>query len=109
MLKYITAFLAFSTALFIMGIATARSLTPPEEPKNDSYYICYEKRFPNKVVRSLAPNYRSFKYIGCIISHVPCHLYCGDKFHARPARLKQFQWMSTYPDALNSFYRCAYS
>lgn len=93
----------------IMNAVAARALTPPEEPRDDSYYICYEKRFPNTVTHALLPNYTTYKYIGCTISRLPCQLYCGDKFHARPEHLRQFQWMDTYPKALNSFYRCAYS
>jgi hypothetical protein len=86
----------------------ALPLTPPMEPKADSFYICYEKRCPNNVTNTAFYNYTRFKYIGCIISKLPCHLYCGDKFHAGKP-LRQFQWVNTYPAALNSFYRCAYS
>src|SRR5437879_323506 len=101
--------LTIYTLFFTMGTAVAGSLTPPEEPKNDSFYICYEQRLPNDIAYDVFAKFTGFKYIGCIISRLPCHLYCGDKFHAQPANLKQFQWVNTYPKALNSFYRCAYS
>lgn len=121
--------LFFALNVLMLSHANARSLTPPNEPKDDSFYICYEKRFANNVMpqvpsvrkncvgaclingisHTIFPTYVTYKYIGCIISRLPCHLYTGDKFHARPEHLKQFQWMDTYPKALNSFYRCAYS
>ena len=127
MRHFILLCLALNTVA--LSTAGARSLTPPNEPKDDSFYICYEKRCPNKVMpqvpsvpkncfgacivnavtHTILPTYVSYKYIGCIISRLPCHLYTGDKFHARPEHLRQFQWMDTYPKALNSFYRCAYS
>ncbi|WP_133129476.1 hypothetical protein [Legionella yabuuchiae] len=84
-------------------------LTPRDEPKADSFYICYEKRCPNNVTMTPVVKYTRYKYIGCVISRLPCHLYHGDKFNPNHGPLKQFQWVNNYPDALNSFYRCAYS
>ncbi|AHE66490.1 hypothetical protein [Legionella oakridgensis] len=101
--KILTIMILFS------GSTYALPLTPPEEPKADSFYICYEKRCPNNVIEGPIKRYTKYKYIGCIISRLPCHLHCGDKFNARATPLKQFQWVNNYPDALNSFYRCAYS
>ena len=89
--------------------AIALPLTPEDEPKADSFYVCYESRWYNNVEEGLIKLIH-YKYLGCIISKVPCHLYCGDKFTAGPSKpLKQFQWFNNYPDALNSFYRCAYN
>ena len=103
----------FKTILFacvlLSGIVQADHLTPTDEPKADSFYICYEKQCPNDVTRGPLTNYVRCKYIGCMISRLPCHMHCGDKFNPRPYPLKQFQWVDNYPDALNSFYRCAYN
>lgn len=98
-----------SICFFTFNNAYSRSLTPPIEPKADSFYVCYEKRCPNNVVDTPGTRYTRLKYIGCIISELPCHLYCGDKFNPQTTPLKQFQWVNNYPDALNSFYRCAYN
>ena len=87
----------------------ALPLTPVDEPKADSFYICYEKRCPNDVETTLFTRYIRYKYIGCIISRLPCHLCSDDKFNSSPKPLHQFQWVNNYPDALNSFYRCAYN
>ena len=98
------------SALFLMSnYAQSGPLTPVEEPKADSFYICYEKRCPNNVTRGLLTDFTRYKYVGCVISKLPCHLYCGDKFKAKSKPLRQFQWVNNYPAALNSFYRCAYS
>lgn len=127
--NYRLMFFVLNALLLTSNISIGRSLTPPAEPKDDSFYICYEKRFPNNVYtqgptprsnsrrpcatfssgKAIFPDYVTYKYIGCIISRLPCHLYTSDKFHAHALPLKQFQWMNTYPKALNSFYRCAYS
>lgn len=89
---------------------SALPLSPRDEPKADSFYICYEKRCPNNVERTPTYKYTRFKYIGCVISRLPCHLYCCDSSKDRAVKpLRQFQWVNNYPDALNSFYRCAYS
>lgn len=125
---YLSKLMLLSMIYYSSGGFAMRSLTPPAEPKDDSFYICYEKRFLNNVTtqepipctrgtgacarrntHTILPMFKSYKYIGCIISRLPCQMYTGDKFHARPAHLRQFQWMDTYPKALNSFYRCAYS
>ncbi len=91
------------------NFAQSGPLSPVDEPKADSFYICYEKRCPNDVTAGLLTKFTRYKYIGCIISKTPCHLYCGDKFKAQHTPLHQFQWVNTYPGALNAFYRCAYS
>lgn len=103
--------------LLLVQTLQANSLTPPLEPKDDSFYICYEKRCRNNVMVSSPPifiipafKYTKYKYIGCIISRIPCELIEGDKFVAEhPWRYIQFSWANNYPQALNAFYRCAYS
>jgi hypothetical protein len=88
----------------------ALPLSPVDEPKADSFYICYEKRCKNDTSVTPALRYTRYKYIGCVISRVACHLYCCDNSKERAQKpLKQFQWVNNYPDALNSFYRCAYN
>lgn len=108
MRKFITSYVSIGI-ICLANYAQALPLTPPDEPKADSFYICYEKRCPNNIIDSYV-RYTRYKYVGCIISKVPCHLYCGDKFASGPPTpMKQFQWVNNYPDALNSFYRCAYN
>ena len=103
-------FILISAIILMSDYLHALPLTPVEEPKADSFYICYEKRCPNNISQGVFMNYTKYKYVGCIISKTPCHLYCGDKGTAAPnTPLLQFQWVNTYPAALNSFYRCAYS
>lgn len=105
----IISLILLSTALQAQS-GPARSLTPPNEPKADSFYICYEKRFTNTITQSVFTEFTDFKYIGCIISRLPCHLYCSEKMqNCAQTKLFQFQWVNTYHKALNSFYRCAYS
>jgi hypothetical protein len=108
--KYIQIFIILFIAALMMNNVSALPLSPVEEPKADSFYICYESRCPNDVHEGLLVKYIRYKYLGCLISKVPCHLYCGDKFTPGPAKpMLQFQWVNNYPDALNSFYRCAYN
>jgi hypothetical protein len=71
--------------------AAANRITPANEPKADSFYICYEKRCPNNPIGAPTTFYTHYKYSGCIISELPCHLYCNDKFNNQPLPLKQFQ------------------
>lgn len=92
-----------------INICLANELTPADEPKDDSFYVCYEKRCLNTVSSTPLLRYKSYKYIGCVISRLPCDMYCVDKSCHPPKRLKQFYWYNNYYDALNSFYRCAYS
>lgn len=107
-MRHFSQYLMF--CLFLAAQAAhALPLSPIDEPRADSFYICYEKRCPNDVSDAPVYRYVRYKYIGCIISKTPCHLYCGDKFHANPGPLKQFQWTNNYRDALDSFYRCAYN
>lgn len=112
---YIKKILLSVTVFWLSGSLNANRLTPPDEPKDDSFYICYEKRCPNTVTASppvlMIPgtSYTQLKYVGCMISQIPCEAICDDKFKAHPIKLKQFSWANNYPQALNAFYRCAYS
>lgn len=93
----------------------ANRLTPPNEPRDDSFFICYQKRCP--ITISVSPpvlmipgsHFTKYKYVGCIISRTPCDAICEKKRKGPPIKYKQFSWASNYPQALNAFYRCAYS
>lgn len=92
-----------------MGYAHAASLTPPHEPRNNSFYVCYERCHIQHSVRTLIATYRKFEYTGCTISRQPCRAICFKKSGCPPHPLKQFGWFNNYPQTLNAFYRCAYS
>jgi len=109
MRAYLKPMMIFTAVFLMTDYVQALPLMPVEEPKADSFYICYEKRCSNNVTEGLIAKYTRYKYVGCVISKVPCHLYCGDKFKAQSTPLLQFQWVNNYPAALNSFYRCAYN
>lgn len=99
-----------SMVLFsLSSIAIAAPLTPPQEPKEDSFYVCYKERHVNYSIRAPLNTYRKFKYTGCSISRIPCDATCVKKVNCPPVKLKLFDWFNTYPQALNAFYRCAYS
>ena len=123
-----------SLALFTTAsYATMIPLTPPHEPKDDSFYVCYLKCRINYTVRAPMLAYKKFKYLGCMISKVPCDTLCVKNSSCHPAKLskmsrkpcsshcvtqvllcppvklKSFGWFNNYPQALNAFYRCAYS
>lgn len=89
--------------------ATTKKLTPPHEPKTDSFYVCYKDCAVKMSSKSFFLIYRKHKYLGCIISRAPCHKHCEKKAHCPMKRYKQFGWFNNYYDALNAFYRCAYS
>lgn len=109
--RYASRLLSAALSILTSFNAFTHSLTPPGEPKNDSFYICYENRLPNEATHAVFSRYCTYKYLGCVISRVPCHLICGDEKFGKsaPKPRHQFQWVNTYPKALNSFYRCAYS
>lgn len=94
-----------------MNYTYAKPLTPPREPKIHSYYVCYEKCQINYTIRGIALpyQYRKYQYIGCSIETRPCNTICWKKGKKRHKQLKIFDWFETYPQALNAFYRCAYS
>ena len=121
-----------SLAWIVTGFTATIPLTPPHEPKDDSFYVCYLKCRINYTVHAPMLAYKKFKYLGCMISRVPCanicvknasypqvklstmsHKPCGSncvaKMSCAPTKLKPFGWFNNYPEALNAFYRCAYS
>lgn len=127
-----------STFLCFMSLCVnANSLTPPNEPSNDSFYVCYKECIKDHTMMTLFLDYELHHYVGCMISRVPCFSYvlkqkkcystektmcCNVKNGTKPQErkkiivrqcykdhLKQFGWFNTYPKALNAFYRCAYS
>ena len=84
-------------------------LTPPHEPKDNNFYICFDKRRVNTIHYVPLLNYHKYRYHGCMISRTSC---CNHKILEKDSPstpLKLFGWFDNYPDALNAFYRCAYS
>ena len=96
-------------ALFFVSYAGAASLTPPHEPKENSFYVCYEQGRVHHIVKAPIANYRKYQYLGCSITRTPCYASCVKGAHCPPFPLKLFGWFNNYPQALNAFYRCAYS
>lgn len=94
--------------LSVSSVLNAAPLTPPCEPKDDSFYVCYNERHINYSIRAPLATYRKYKYLGCSISRVPCDATCVKKINCQHT-LKLFDWFNNYPQALNAFYRCAYS
>ncbi|OGV41513.1 MAG: hypothetical protein A3F46_00230 [Legionellales bacterium RIFCSPHIGHO2_12_FULL_42_9] len=136
MCAYRKLLVLLSLALFTASYATVNLLTPPHEPKDDSFYVCYLKCRINYTVHAPMLAYKKFKYMGCMISKAPCDTICVKNPSCHPAKLikmsrkpcvsncvtkivtqityrpvtlKSFGWFNNYPQALNAFYRCAYS
>jgi hypothetical protein len=118
---------AFSQALIQPHeYAFNQALTPPNEPVDNSFYVCYEKRRVRSIICPLFFTYRKFRYLGCVILRKPCEEVC---LKPKPIvverqscggvclnqtlivveHLKPFGWFNNYPQALNAFYRCAYT
>lgn len=93
----------------VHAACSSLQLTPAHEPRLDNFYVCYESRYIKKSAPSLVAVYRKFKYLGCMISATPCHTHCIKKPNCPPLPLKPFDYFNNYFDALNAFYRCAYS
>ena len=81
--------------------ATSNALTPANNPRDYSYYVCYQDRGYIPEVRRGLFKYRKIAYRGCIISK----RYCERR---EDSHQRYFGWFSTYPQARNAFYRCAY-
>lgn len=95
--------------LSLSDITCAASITPPQEPKENTFYVCYAERHVNTSIRAPLNIYRKFKYTGCSISRTPCKTLSITKVNCPQAKLKLFDLFNNYPQALNAFYRCAYS
>lgn len=153
--QYINCFIKLCLTLLLTN-AFAHRLTPPDEPRNDSFYVCYKHSRTQTIIHAPLANYKDIHYMGCMIDTRPCasilikhskkctqtvritHLVpCANqaskitnqpckacvkhskvklcptvivKQQACPAQcFKQFGWFNNYPQALNAFYRCAYS
>lgn len=113
-------------SLIVMGTvwlfattANANPLTPPYEPHDNVFHVCYEKRVVEYSIRAMSSalvsdmksplRYQKYKYVGCSISRTSCCELKTNKAHHRPCRLKPFGQFNNYPQSLNAFYRCAYS
>ena len=94
---YLLALTSIALPLF------AKGLTPERQPLNNSYYVCYEKRIPVNVKKFVTKHYHSLHYQGCTITLDEC------LNNEKKQKLKQFGWFNNYNDAINAFYRCAYS
>jgi len=97
--------------LFITStsMSYAGPLTPPREPKENSFYICYERCRIKYSIKAPLALYRKYQYVGCTIETRPCDDICKTKNKVCRYKLKLFDWFDNYPHALNAFYRCAYS
>lgn len=115
-LNYVLYF--FGILFFLCSHSHANSLTPPNEPQNNSFYVCYKTYRTHHSVAAPLSVFRKYQYLGCIITREPCYKirvktkFCPlpyAKNQCCPRRvLKKFGWFNNYPDALNAFYRCAY-
>lgn len=129
-LKWMTVSFISVITLIVSLTVKANPLTPPHEPRDNDFYVCYAHRFTKVEICKGCIKYRKFKYEGCMISRAPCStipIKCKAAPHQkspkiamdkdagikqkgclRPA-MKQFYWYNNYPQALNAFYRCAYT
>lgn len=118
--KYI---LSFCLIFFICAKGQSESLTPPNEPKNNSFYVCYKTYKVHHSVAAPFTLFRKYQYLGCMISRQPCYMIgaknkpypvvhpnnkCYPQKCCPQGGLRKFGWFNNYPDALNAFYRCAY-
>ncbi len=109
MRTYLNCLTVFYIAFCLMGNARAVPLTPQREPKDNSFYVCYEQYRIHHSVRAPLSTFRTYQYLGCTIIRTPCQAICLKKEKCPPVPLKLFGWFNNYPQALNAFYRCAYS
>jgi len=100
---------ALSIALYAINVAHAESLTPPYEPMNNSFYVCYLERRVDSVVYTPLAAYEKYQYTDCIISRQNCCTHIIERPNRPPQKLQLFGWFDNYPQSLNAFYRCAYS
>jgi hypothetical protein len=96
--------IAVSVFSLISTYATAKGLTPSDQPLNDSYYVCFQTRLPVHSSRFGYPPFKQIHYKGCVITLDECLNHGKQK-----EKLHQFGWFNNYNDALSAFYRCAYS
>ncbi|MDP3704840.1 MAG: hypothetical protein Q8R24_02885 [Legionellaceae bacterium] len=108
MRTYLNYLTVLYLALFLIGDANAVPLTPQREPKENSFYVCYETSRIHHSVKAPLSTFRKYQYLGCTIIRTPCNAICLKKEKCPPVPLKLFGWFDTYPHALNAFYRCAY-
>ncbi len=99
----------FLLMAYLIAPAHATPLTPPGEPKENNFYVCFDKRRVNIIQYAPLVQYKKYQYTGCIISRIPCCDYKIETPNCPPRPLNLFAWFNNYPDALNAFYRCAYS
>jgi len=102
-------FVLLGMVLLIAGYAKANSLTPPNEPKENSFYVCYERCSTDYSVRAPLLSYQKLKYIGCTINRTPCDTLYVKPHNGPPVKLRSFGWFNNYHQTMNAFYRCAYS
>ena len=93
----------------LMNQAIADDLTPKLEPKDAIFFVCYQACRVNYSVSAPLATYDAYEYIGCVIQRTPCYHVRQQKNHKRSRPLNVFGQFNNYPDALNAFYRCAYS
>lgn len=106
---YQKLFVLLGVAFTLTAYAIPEPLTPPHEPKDNSFYICYDERRVSTVIYDPFVNYEKYQYVGCMISRTSCCNYEVREKNKLSTPLKLFGWFDNYPQALNAFYRCAYS
>ncbi len=87
----------------------AENLTPPNEPHDDLFYVCYKKCRDNYTIRAPLAGFTHHQYLGCVIQRTPCDKVCHPHCAPPHPSLHLFGQYNTYQQALNSFYMCAYS
>ena len=107
--RCLTRFSIMLYTCWFMSPLAAAPLTPPNEPKENNFYVCFDKRRINTIDYSPLLEYQRYQYTGCVISRIPCCDYMIKDKDCPPRPLNLFAWFNNYPDALNAFYRCAYS
>ena len=97
-------------------VYAAENLTPRDEPRDNSFYVCYADKFDKQNFHRGVYDYHRYEYIGCTISRTPCHRMAvtdpnnkDAALEANPKRMQLFYWYNNYYSALNAFYRCAYN
>ena len=102
-------FVTLGIALYCVNYAHAEPLTPPHEPVNNSFYVCYAERRVDTIIYSPLLTYQKYQYHNCMISRTNCCNHVIERPNRPPQKLQLFGWFDNYPQSLNAFYRCAYS
>ncbi len=78
---YQQALFVWAPIFLLANYVHADSLTPYHEPKDNSFYVCYETCRTHPAVRAPLVTYRKYQYQGCLISRKPCNTVYLKKAH----------------------------